>query len=120
MINPQNMTPEELRALADTMEISRPTPKQAAGDRYQTVTVDGITITVDMRLLEDIRTVRLIAEAQKGDTNAAFQAIELFDRILGDQRKSVEEALADSDGFIKAEDYMEFCGRVFEAVGGKN
>lgn len=118
-MNPQDMTPDELRALADSMD-SRDSSPRPVDDHHRQVTVDGITINIDTRVLSDIRTVRLIAAAQDGGDEATFQALELFDRILGNQRETVEESLADADGYINAESYLEFCGRVFEAVGGKN
>lgn len=133
------MTPDQLRAMADEMEGGERRPGymrlveddwrracgQAAGERrpgyMRRVEVDGITVDVDMRVIADIRTMRIIADVQgKDDAESAFAAIKLFDRILGDQREAVEGALSDGDGFCPVERYVEFAMRLFEAVGAKN
>lgn len=110
------MTPDQLRAMADEME--------GAGQRpgyMRRVEVDGITVDVDMRVIADIRTMRIIAEMQgKDDAESAFAAIRLFDRILGDQREAVERALSDADGYCPVERYVAFAMKLFEAVGAKN
>lgn len=83
--------------------------------------VDGISVDVDMRVIKDIRTMRIIADVQgKDDAESAFAAIKLFDRILGDQREEVEKALSDEDGFCPVDRYVTFAMRLFEAVGAKN
>lgn len=83
--------------------------------------VDGISVDVDMRVIKDIRTMRIIADVQgKDDAESAFAAIKLFDRILGDQREEVEKALSDDDGFCPVDRYVTFAMRLFEAVGAKN
>lgn len=110
------MTPDQLRAMADEMEGEGKRPGY-----MRRVEVDGITVDVDMRVIADIRTMRIIADVQgKGDSESAFAAIRLFDRILGDQRDAVEKALSDEDGFCPAERYISFAMRLFEAVGAKN
>lgn len=110
------MTPDQLRAMADEMEGSVQRPGY-----MRRVEVDGITVDVDMRVIADIRTMRIVAGVQgKDDSESAFAAIRLFDRILGDQRESVEKALSDEDGFCPMEKYVEFAMRLFEAVGAKN
>lgn len=110
------MTPEQLRAIADEME--------GAGQRpgyMRRVEVDGIAVDVDMRVIADIRTMRIIADVQgKDDAESAFAAIKLFDRILGEQRETVGSALSDADGFCPVERYISFAMRLFEAVGAKN
>ena len=108
------MTPDQLRAMADKMEAKTP-------GYMRRVEVDGIEVDVDMRIIADIRTMRIIADVQgKDDSESAFAAIRLFDRILGDQREAVEAALSDADGFCPVERYVEFAMRLFEAVGAKN
>lgn len=152
----RDMTPAQLRAMADEMEAkatgitadeherrlsvvrgetgreTEPALEKMCEDAAGTdcaprpgymrhVTVDGIAVDVDMRVIADIRTMRIIADVQgKDDAESAFAAVRLFDRILGDQRESVEEALADEDGFCPVERYVGFAMRLFEAVGAKN
>lgn len=108
-------TPEQLRALADEMDGTESKPGSV-----RHVTVDGIDIDVDMRVVGDIRTLRKVREIQRGGSDAAFAALELFDAILGDQRGRVEDELRDDDGYLPATTYMDFCSHVFEAVGAKN
>ena len=136
------MTPAQLRAMADEIEAktpgitadehtralekmwegAAPTSDEPKRPGYmRRVEVDGIEVDVDMRVIADIRTMRIIADVQgKDDSESAFAAIKLFDRILGDQREAVEAALSDADGFCPVERYVEFAMRLFEAVGAKN
>lgn len=110
------MTPDQLRAMADEMEGEDKRPGY-----MRRVEVDGIAVDVDMRVIADIRTMRIIADVQgKDDAESAFAAIRLFDRILGDQREAVERALSDADGYCPVERYVAFAMKLFEAVGAKN
>lgn len=94
-------------------------PKRPGYMRH--ASVDGIEVDVDMRVIMDIRTMRIIADVQgKDDAESAFAAIRLFDRILGDRREEVEAALSDEDGFCPVERYVTFAMKLFEAVGAKN
>ena len=110
------MTPDQLRAMADELEGDEKRPGY-----MRRVEVDGIALDVDMRVLKDVRTMRMLAEIRRcPEEESAFAILELFDRILGDQRAEVERALADADGFCESDRYLVFCNRVFEAVGAKN
>lgn len=104
-------TPEQLRAMADAME---------SGGDIRHVEVDGIGVDVDMRVVGDIRTLRLVGKAGKDGSEGFFATVELFDTVLGDQVERVERALADGSGNVPAAKYLAFCERVFEAVGAKN
>lgn len=137
----EGMTPDKLRAMADEMEAKTPgitsdeheralekmwedaAPTSDEPKRFgymRRVEIDGIPLDVDMRVVSDIRTLRLIRDVQKDGDDAAFKALDLFDRVLGDQRGRVEAALADADGYCPADAYLTFCTRIFEAVGAKN
>ena len=119
---PDEASRENERALEKMREDAAPAsdkPKHPGYMRH--VTVDGVSVDVDMRVIADIRTMRIIADVQgKNDAESAFAAIKLFDRILGDQREAVEKALSDADGFCPVERYVTFAMRLFEAVGAKN
>ena len=108
------MTPDQLRALADEMEAD------ARPGYMRRIEIDGIPLEIDMRAMADIHALRAIGEIQKGGEGSTFAAVELFDRILGDQREAVEDALSDADGYCPADAYCEFAVRIFEAVGAKN
>lgn len=139
----RDMTPAQLRAMADEKEarsggitadeherrlsvVRGEAPEEAptevpADTTVRHAVVDGIEIDVDMRTIMDIRTMRIIGRARKGsDEDATFAAIELFDRLLGDQRERVERELSDADGFCPVERYVSFAMRLFEEVGAKN
>lgn len=141
----RDMTPAQLRAMADEMEAKSggitadeherrlsivrgevpdeapAAPDEARPGYMRRVEVDGIAVDVDMRVIADIRTMRIIADVQgRDDAESAFAAIRLFDRILGDQRDAVEKALSDGDGFCPVERYVGFAMKLFEAVGAKN
>ena len=141
----RDMTPAQLRAMADEMETrargvtaeeherrlsvvrgevadeTADAPDAARPGYMRHATVDGIDVDVDMRVIKDIRTMRIIADVQgKDDAESAFAAIRLFDRILGDRREEVEAALSDEDGFCPVDRYVTFAMRLFEEVGAKN
>lgn len=106
------MTPEQLRAMADQMD--------GAGKRVKTVVVDGVGVDIDMRAVEDVRTLSLVAKMEAGGPDSVFAAVELFDFILGDQRGKVVGALSDEDGYCSAADFSAFCAKVLQEVGAKN
>lgn len=135
----KDLTPEQLRAIADEMEArgkgvtqeeherrvsairgGKPCEAETRPEYMRHIVIDGVPLDIDMREMADIRTMRMIGEIQKGGRDSTFAAVELFDRILGDQREAVEEALSDADGYCPADAYCEFAVRIFEAVGAKN
>lgn len=134
-------TPEQLRAMADEMEAKRGAGITAdeherrlsvirGGVEYEQeqqepgcinhVEVDGIALDIDMRRVKDLRTLRLVAEVQKGGSDSLAATLELADFVLGDQREKVERAVTDKDGFIDAVKYTDVFAKLFEAVGAKN
>lgn len=84
------------------------------------VEVDGIPLDIDMRRVKDLRTLRLVADVQKGGSGSLAATLELADFVLGDQRAKVERAVTDEDGFVDAVKYTEVFTKLFEAVGAKN
>ena len=118
------MTPEELIALAEEKGSPKGGMRVVAGSpkppTVRTVEVDGVTVDVDMRLITDIRTVRKLREIERLGDRGGMEALDLFDRVLGDQAERVIDALSDEDGFCSVEAYSTFVGHVFRAVGAKN
>lgn len=118
-----NLTPEQLRELADKMEqegsgaIDYNDLTEQVKPYVRIVELDGIKVKIDMRRVKDYRTVAMIARIDKGET---FAAVELFDFLLGDERDKVINALSDADGFCDAEVFIKFCTRLLEEVGAKN
>lgn len=84
------------------------------------VKVEGIELSIDSRVLDDINTLRLIKTINRGGDEGTFAALDLFDLMLGDDVAKVEKHLADKDGYCSAESYSKFCAKVFQEVGGKN
>lgn len=115
VIDLEGMTPEEKRALAEQIASDGAAP--ARKPYMRSISVDGVSLDVDMRRVEDYRTLALIAKVEGGDS---FAAISLFDFILGDERDRCLAELSDADGFCPAEKFAAFCAKVIEAVGAKN
>lgn len=119
----ENLTPEQLRELADKIEQDDSyiddysDLTEQAKPYVRIVELDGIKVKIDMRRVKDYRTVALIARIDKGES---FAAVELFDFLLGNERDKVIDALSDADGFCDAETFIKFCTRLLEKVGAKN
>lgn len=77
------------------------------------VTVQGLTLTVEERRLNDYRVTRMMAKARKGDM---LSNIDLLDFLLADQHEQVVETCADDDGFTSQEAVGEFVKNLFEAL----
>ena len=137
----RDMTPAQLRAMADEMEVNTsgitareheralekmwegaaPTSDEPKRPGYmRTVDVDGITVDVDMRVVGDIRTLRLIASVDRGGPDAVQNIMRLFDRLFGEQQDRIIDALSDDDGFCSAQRFTEFCVHLLSEVGAKN
>lgn len=146
------LTPQQLRELADRMERGSAAPDadehkrrlsairggkaespehalekmwedstpQSKRGYINHVEVEGIPLDIDMRRVKDLRTLRLVAEVQKGGSDSLAATLELADFVLGDQREKVERAMTDDDGFIDAVKYTDVFTKLFEAVGAKN
>lgn len=109
------MTAEQLRAMADAMDAEEQRPGY-----MRTVDVDGVAVDVDMRVVGDIRTLRLIAAVDKGGPDAVQNIMRLFDRLFGEQQDRIIDALSDEDGFCPAQRFTEFCVHLLNEVGAKN
>lgn len=94
--------------------------KKEAAKHTKRVEVDGLELDIDMRAVEDIRTLRLIAKVEKEGEEGVFAAVDLFDFILGDQVEKVMDHLKDGEGFVPSTAYSAFCADVLKAVGAKN
>lgn len=120
----ESMTPEELRALAREKDAAKAPLEMIDGSpkppTVRTVEVDGVLVDVDMRLITDIRTIRELRKIERLGDRGGMEALDLFDRILGDQADRVIDAISDEDGFCSVEAYSTFVGHLFGAVGAKN
>lgn len=112
---------EHERALEKMWEGAASTSDEPKRPGYmRTVEVDGVTVEVDMRVVGDIRTLRLIAAVDKGGPDAVQNIMRLFDRLFGDQQDRIIDALSDDDGFCPAQRFTEFCVHLLNEVGAKN
>lgn len=109
------MTPDQLRAMADAMDAEGGLPGY-----MRVVEVDGVTVEVDMRVVGDIRTLRLVAAVDKGGPDAVQHIMRLFDRLFGEQQDRIIDALSDEDGFCPVQRFTEFCVHLLNEVGAKN
>ncbi len=132
----RDMTPEQLRAMADEMEHKdggvdadeherrltalRGGAADPAPGYMRRVTMDGIDLDIDMRRVKDLRTLRLVARINAGGPDALEATLDLADFILGDQAEKVVASITDADGFMDAERYTDIFTKVFKAVGAKN
>ena len=79
----------------------------------QTVTVDGVTVTIDPGVTDDYRFMRLIRESQKN----AMAAVDVLDALLGDQMAAVEEHFEDPEtGRVPIEAMTGFLETLFKEL----
>lgn len=72
--------------------------------------VRGIPLSVEEEVFDDYRTLRLFARIRKDDT---FAAVELFERVFGEEQVDNLIEQLEQDGTCKASDFVEFA---FEAI----
>lgn len=75
------------------------------------VTVQGLTLTVQERALNDYRVVRLFA---KNEMSSNIQALEMI--IGSEQHDLIVEKFSDEDGFADSEAVGEFTMELFKAL----
>lgn len=111
------MTPSELRALADELE--------GKETHYNdlTVTVDGVTVKVDSRTLDDVKTLRAIQriakmDAEKPDGEDVFFVLGFMESLVGeDALEDIEKVLrAKNDGYAPSGQYISFLMRIFSEL----
>lgn len=94
-----------------------PAPKSPS---VQTVTVDGVEVSVDVSKFSSWRFVRLFAKTQDDripDDRKIAYMLELIDFLLGDQEDAIVEHFGGDSAQL--EDVMGFVARLFEVVSPK-
>lgn len=129
-----DMTPEELRGLAASMEAKGmfeahtggevpPTGrKDAVPPRFaRVVEVEGTAYTVDMRRFKSREFVKMLARIQdEGDAAGVSEQMEAFDYALEPCSAAIEAAVENELGYVDFERYYEIASAIFEAVNAKN
>lgn len=85
--------------------------KIEADDGTYTVTVSGVTLTVEHAVLDDYR---LIDAADRGNPSLMFNA------VTGDKHDEVLDALEDENGRVPMERIGKFLEQVYKQVGQGN
>lgn len=117
------ITPEKLRAMADEMEQGKVVTLKEATDRALhdlTVTVDGVTVTVDSRMLDDVEILFALQRISKMDENnpdgaAVMEVLEVIQKLVGEEgSKAVVARLREKNGgFAPSGKYIEFLMNIF-------
>jgi len=87
-----------------------------------TVTVDGITVTIDPQIPKKLKFFKLFRDIQKGPNNssALYAVIELPEMLFGDQMPGIEAALSPDTDDLTVDVLYDFMMKVISEVGAKN
>jgi hypothetical protein len=91
--------------------VAQPEDHKAPGDA-RTVEVSGIEVTVELAALDDWHLTKLLRKME----DDGLLAVDVAERIFGDQLSKVEDGLSDENGRISNEKIATFIGEVMEAV----
>lgn len=129
-----DMTPDELRGLAASIEAKRIYSEHTGGEVppasraasvpapfAREVEVGGATYTVDMRRFKSREFVKMLARIQdEGDSAPVSEQMEAFDYVLEPCAGDIERAVEREMGYVDFERYYEIASAIFEAVNAKN
>lgn len=129
----KDMTPEELRGLAASMEAEavykghiggEVPPKRPHGIPAQfarTVEVRGVPYTVDMRRFKSREFIKKLTRIQEeGEGAGVSEQLDIFDYVLEPCAGDIESAVAGEMGYVDFELYYDIASEIFEAVNAKN
>ena len=128
-----DMTPDEIRAYAARKEAAelhrshigedaRGGLTAVAGRRLpweRAVEVDGTVYTVDMRRFKSRRFMRMALDAN-AEGATVDEKLDLFDYLFEPMEKQILATVEERVGYEDFEEYYDICGKIFEAVEGKN
>lgn len=89
-------------------------PKATDQPEVINVTVRGVDLQVDAAALDDFELLDDLNELEQNQNPGRFPSI--LRRLVGDQWKTVIEALRGPNGRVSVEDGVEFVGELLEAV----
>ncbi|KFI56593.1 hypothetical protein [Bifidobacterium callitrichos] len=89
-------------------------PKSPLHPSPKTVTVHGVTLTIDPELFDDYEIVEDLYDVQSGEN--PLKAVPLLRRLLGDKYEEVKDALRGEDGRITSEALDTFLTDLMEAA----
>jgi len=94
----------------------------AAASKTKTVTVDGVTLHIDLERLEDVRFTYALGKVSAKETPDAEKLTwyaRMLDALFGDDAYQVMCDVAGGET-LTAEKWNDFYSKVLEAVGQKN
>ena len=96
----------------------------AKNENIKKVTVDGITVEIDLRALKSFDffdTMTIGLDEEESDEARMVATGRMMRLVFGDQFSAVKKALNEKhDGFAPLEAMQEFIGDVMEKVDAKN
>ncbi len=96
---------------------NRPQDHRPAQGKPRTVTVKGISLTLDPKLMDDWELVELLYDYQSDPEGNALAVIPFLRKVLGDGYARVKDALRDPDtGRISGESMGEFVEELMEKL----
>lgn len=95
---------------------NRPQDHRPAHGKPRTVTVKGISLTIDPKVLDDWEFVESLYDLQADPKGNALQIIPFLRRLLGDSYGKVKNELRGADGRIDGETMGAFLNELFEEM----
>ncbi len=84
----------------------------------ETLDIDGIKVTIDKKVLDDIELIDWMDEVAEGN---ALKVPKILKRILGNQYKKVYDQMRNRRGVVTATRAAEFFTKLIEGIDeGKN
>ena len=66
-------------------------------DKPITVTVNGVQVTIDPAVFDDLEVVEALYDMQSGDNTGTLSIVKFLRKVFGDDYARVKEALRDPD-----------------------
>lgn len=111
---PQDHQPKTEKPKVEKIEVTIGEGDSERSIPAKRVTIDGLTVTIQDRALNDYRVIQMLARGGEGNAMANARAMDL---ILGeDQHNTAAKHFEDEDGYIDQEAFGKFTGDLFSAV----
>lgn len=96
-------------------EPKKPEDHKQPATEPREVTVDGITVTVDPKVMNNWRTTKILRSLDDG-AEGALHIVDLVEKVLGDDLPRVEDELEKANGDLTNDVMAEFLRKVLEAA----